>query len=386
MPLPTVIIEKIVHQRRSRICIRFKYDFDLIQHIKKLKDYYWSNSNKCWLFPDEPGMVEKLKAYLDSHAYVTDKTPDILINQKGLIKQRFISDENRKILEGFERFMRGKRYSESTINTYKTFIADFMDHTGDKPFGEINNRDVERFAEDILAPFGYSVSSHRQFVSAIKQLTAYRPDLQVEELTLERPRKSVMLPTVLSKEDVIRLLISTRNLKHRAALTMIYSSGLRISELLNLKISNIDVERRQVFIKSGKGRKDRTVIFAESFLPMYRNYLATYRPVKYFIEGKPGEKYSPESIRHIIKRSARLAGIRKRITPHTLRHSFATHLLENGVDIRYIQELLGHSSPKTTMIYTHVSRKDLMSIHSPLDEALKQIVDTNKRDTNILLS
>ena len=386
MPFPKVIIEKVVHQRQSRLCVRFKYDFDLIQHIKKLDGYYWSRSNKCWLFPDHAEMLEKLLSHLAGHAEITDKTNETKINQKGLLKQRKISAEKREILKGFERFLRGKRYAESTVDTYKTFIADFFDYTGDKVFGEINGRDIERFAEDILAPFGYSISSHRQFVSALKQLKAFRPDMQIEDINLIRPRHSVVLPTVLSKEEVIRLLISTRNLKHRAALTMIYSSGLRISELLNLKLSDINSERRQVLVRSGKGRKDRIVIFAESFMPMFNNYINTYRPIKYFIEGKPGEKYSPESIRHIIKRSARMAGIRKRVTPHTLRHSFATHLLENGVDIRYIQELLGHSSPKTTMIYTHVSRKDIMSIQSPLDDALQRIVDKNKSDKNMLLS
>jgi len=120
------------------------------------------------------------------------------------------------------------------------------------------------------------------------------------------------------------------------------------------------------------------VIFAESFLPMMKNYLTTYQPQKYFIEGKPYGKYSAESVRSIVKRSARLAGIKKRVTPHTLRHSFATHLLENGVDIRYIQELLGHSSPGTTMIYTHVSRKDILSIQSPLDAAIKQMIEKTK--------
>jgi integrase/recombinase XerD len=386
MPLPTVTIEKIVHQRQSRICIRFKYDFDLIQHLKQLDGYYWSRSNKCWLFPDQGEMLEKLHIHLEGHAEIIDNTGEITINQKGLIKQRKITDEKQAILKGLERYLRGRRYAESTINTYYTFIADFFDFMGQKPFIEISNRDVERFAEEILAPFGYSISSHRQFVSALKQLKAYRPDLQMEEIKLIRPRQSVILPTVLSKEEVIRLLINTRNLKHRAALTMIYSSGLRISELLNLELSDIDLDRRQVFVKSGKGRKDRAVIFAESFLPMCQNYLRTYRPIKFFIEGKPGEHYSAESIRAVIKRSARLAGIHKRITPHTLRHSFATHLLENGVDIRYIQELLGHSSPKTTMIYTHVSRKDLMSIHSPLDDALQQLIEDNKSDKNMLLS
>jgi integrase/recombinase XerD len=386
MPLPALIIDKVVHKRQIRICLRFKYNSAIIRQIKQIEGYRWSSTKKCWHFPDEPGMVQKIKEHLKGYAEITDHTATVNINQKGLLKQRFFTNESQQILIGFEKYLRGRRYSESTVNTYKTFIADFLFFTGKKPFATITHHDVERYAEEVLFPYGYSISSHRQFISAIKQLIAFRPDTQIENVALVSPRKSVMLPIVLSKEEVLKLLIHTRNLKHRAALTMIYSSGLRISELLNLRLADIDTERRQIFIKSGKGRKDRVVIFAESFLPMFRDYIATYQPQRYFVEGKPGHKYSAESIRAIIKRSAHKAGITKRVTPHTLRHSFATHLLENGVDIRYIQELLGHSSPKTTMIYTHVSRKDILSIQSPLDEALQQMIHNDKDKTNMLLS
>ena len=387
MSLPTLTIDRIVHKRQARITVQFRYNRLLIDHIKKLDGYRWSTSRKVWHFPDDPGMVEKIADHFKGIAKINDKTQHLPpVNRKGLIRTRHLSEKTQMLLDGFVKYLRGKRYSKSTVHTYTTFIADFLDYLKDKDISTISNRDVELFSEDILVPFGYSVNSQRQFVSAIKQLKAFIPYLQIDDITLERPRQSVLLPTVLSKEEVLRLLISTRNLKHRAALTMIYSSGLRISELLNLRLSDINTERRQIFVRNGKGRKDRVVIFAESFLPMFQNYLATYRPQTYFIEGIPGVKYSAESIRSIIKRSARLAGITKRVTPHTLRHSFATHLLDNGVDIRYIQELLGHSSPKTTMIYTHVSRKDILSIQSPLDEALQQMIQNDKNNQNMLLS
>ncbi len=387
MPLQQITIEKIVHKRQIRIFVRFRYNQPLIDHLKKLEGHRWSASKKSWYFQDTPGMVEKIKVHFKEMAQITDKTRNMpAINRKGLLKSRNISESTQKHLQGFIKFLHGKRYSESTVYTYSTFIADFLDYLKNKDINAINNRDVELFCEDVLVPFNYSVNSQRQFISAVKQLKAYMPQLQIDNFSLERPRKTMMLPTVLSKEEILRLLINTRNLKHRAALTLMYSSGLRISELLNLELSNINTERRQVFVRSGKGRKDRVVIFAESFLPMMKNYLATYRPQKYFIEGKPYEKYSAESVRSIVKRSARLSGIKKRVTPHTLRHSFATHLLENGVDIRYIQELLGHSSPKTTMIYTHVSRKDILSIQSPLDAAIKQIIEKDKSNPNMLLS
>jgi site-specific recombinase XerD len=216
-----------------------------------------------------------------------------------------------------------------------------------------------------------SISSQRQLISAIKLFKAFYPECKIDDLKLTRPKKSKILPTVLSKEQIIDLLRCTKNLKHRAILAMIYSAGLRISELLNLQLNNIDIDRRQIIVKNSKGRKDRMIILAESFIPLLLNYVNSYSPKKYFVEGAAGEQYSAESIRSFLKKSCVAANIQKRVTPHTLRHSYATHLLENGIDLRYIQELLGHAKPETTMIYTHVSKKDLLKIESPLDLALK---------------
>jgi site-specific recombinase XerD len=195
------------------------------------------------------------------------------------------------------------------------------------------------------------------------------------------------LPLILSKEEVINLLQCTKILKHRAILALIYASGLRISELINLELQDIDVDRKQIIIKKGKGRKDRYVILANSFLPLLNNYLNTYSPQKYFAEGPiVSMKYSASSVRKFLKQSCRYAGIKKTVTPHTLRHSYATHLLENGVDLRYIQELLGHARPETTMIYTHVSKKDLLHIESLLDTVVKGMLEKDNRDNKVVIS
>ncbi len=153
-----------------------------------------------------------------------------------------------------------------------------------------------------------------------------------------------------------------------------------------MKLVDFHIERKQVIIKNGKGRKDRYVSLAESFLPLLSNYYNTFKPSIYFVEGQKGGKYSTESIRQFLRRSCKKAHINKTVTPHTLRHSYATHLLENGVDIRYIQSLLGHAKPETTMIYTHVKRKDLMEIQNPLDMALQKLKHMDKKNRNILLS
>ncbi len=232
----------------------------------------------------------------------------------------------------------------------------------------------------------YSVSTHRQVISAVKQFAKLQP-CQIDNSSLERPRKSRFLPLVLSKMEVVDLLRNTRNIKHRVILALLYSSGLRIGELINLKIRDFDIDRKQIFIRSGKGRKDRIVIMAESFVHLLRNYLFTYSPVRYFVEGiNPSTKYSATSVRSFLKKSLRRAGIKKKVTPHTLRHSYATHLLEQGVDLRYIQELLGHSRPETTMIYTHVTKQDMLSITSPLDTIIKQLTKSDNKDDFTSLS
>ena len=167
---------------------------------------------------------------------------------------------------------------------------------------------------------------------------------------------------------------------------MLYSCGLRVSELINLKLTHINIDRRQVLIKNSKGRKDRYVGLSERFLPLLKNYLVSYNPSTYLIEGKPNQTYTAGSVRKLIAKSCQKAKIYKKVTPHTLRHSYATHLLEQGVDLRYIQELLGHARPETTMIYTHIARKDLLNIKNPLDSAIQQLEKTYKSEQKFLLS
>jgi site-specific recombinase XerD len=195
---------------------------------------------------------------------------------------------------------------------------------------------------------------------------------KIDPEALERPRKSKKLPVVLSRDEILRLLLATPNLKHRTILTMLYGSGLRISELINLKIADIDFARKQVFIKDAKGRKDRVVALSERIYGLLNDYLHTYQPDVYLFNGQENLKYTAGSVRHFLARAVKQAGIKKRVTPHTLRHSYATHLLEGGVDLKYVQELLGHSRPETTQIYLHVTKKQLLAINSPIDTLLDE--------------
>ena len=382
--IPTILLKKTIHRKGVQLMLHFDYNDFIIQKLKQLSKYKWSATNRAWytLFNEEV-ISELKKTFGTSVNFNLDSSLFQKKEVKLFRKKRNLSEKNKEIIRLYVKYLKGKRYSESTIKSYFTFIADFIDYIKNKPLNELSNKDVELFIEDVFVPRKMSISSQRQLISAIKLFKSFYPECKIDDVKLQRPRKSKKLPTVLSKEEVIDLLRCTKNLKHRAVLGMIYSAGLRISELINLELKAIDIDRRQSLIKNSKGRRDRNVILAESIIPLIINYLNSYNPKRYFVEGLvEGEKYAPESVRGFLKQSVQAAKITKRVTPHTLRHSYATHLLENGIDLRYIQELLGHAKPETTMIYTHVSKKDLLQIKSPLDMALKSLVENNPATIN----
>lgn len=285
---------------------------------------------------------------------------------------------NEKLLDDYISYLLGLRLSESTINTYSNFASNFIQFITGTSLEAVSNDTVRLFVEHEVKQKHYTISSHRQLISAIKHFGALFLESSIDIDSLHRPRKSSYLPTVLSKEEVIDLLRFTKNLKHRAVLALLYSSGLRIGELIDLRLHMINIDRRQLFVKNSKGRKDRVVMLAESFIPLFKNYYFTYRPEVYFVEHPKGGPYTAGSVRQFLKQSCKAAGITKRVTPHTLRHSYATHLIENGVGLRYVQDLLGHAKPETTMIYTHVAQKDLLQIRSPLDTALAALTKSDK--------
>ncbi|MGV8946257.1 MAG: tyrosine-type recombinase/integrase [Lutibacter sp.] len=384
----TLLLKKVLHREKIRLLLVFPYNDTLISKIRKTAGYAWSKTLRGWYTDYTVENIDFIKKLLkDDVVFKLDKSVYHENLKAAIVRnKREISAENSIIVTSYSSYLKGKCYSASTIKTYTSFIADFFDYLQETPLSTLTNRDVEKFIETVFVPRNYSISTHRQFVSAVKLFKAFYPECKIEELQLKRPKKSRILPTVLSKEEVIDLLRYTKNLKHRAILAMIYSAGMRISELLALELKHIDVNRRQILIKNSKGRKDRIVILAESILPLMNNYLISYRPENYFVEGKPYQKYSAESIRAFLHRSCKIAKITKNVTPHTLRHSYATHLLENGIDLRYIQELLGHAKPETTMIYTHVTKKDLLKIESPLDLAVKSLNEADKNNKNIRLS
>ena len=379
--LPTIYLEQKVHRKEKQLLVKFVYQQKLVDLIRSVDGAFWSANLKSWYLKDTE---KNLETILNLFTDITTVDSSKVSRKKVFIRN--LTSGQKKLLNSFYLFLKGKRYSKSTIDTYTFFVADFVNYHTNTALEDLNNRSVEAFIETVFIERNYSISSQRQFISALKLFIVFYPHTKINELQLERPKKSRKLPTVLSQEEILEIIRVTQNIKHRAIIALLYSCGLRISELLNLKLTDFNLERKQLLVRQSKGRKDRYVSLAESFMPLLSNYFYAYKPVIYFVEGKEERKYSAESVRQFLRKSCDRAKVFRRITPHTLRHSYATHLLENGVDIRYIQSLLGHARPETTMIYTHVKRKDLMEISNPLDVALQKLKSTDKPNDKVLLS
>lgn len=260
----------------------------------------------------------------------------------------------------FRNFLLSKAYSKRTIDSYCSCLAKFLSYFG-VPGYRISLDQINQYRASLT-----SIALSKQVTGTLRIFYSeivHQPQ-KVKKITY--PRKLKKLPVVFSKQEIDRLLLATQNLKHKAILVTIYSSGLRISELINLKVVDIDSDTMRIRVNQGKGNKDRYTILAEYTLNILREYWKFYRPKEYLFEGQNGGQYSDTSIRQVFERSKRISGVRKG-TVHSLRHSFATHLHEAGYSLRDIQVLLGHSSSKTTEIYTKVSTVHLSTIKSPID-------------------
>lgn len=389
MALPRITLCKIEHRNKLRIGLKFDKDRALISKVKSIPTVAWSQTKLMWLVDFSDDNVLVIYDTFQGIAAIDDsklETATLSTRKPYHHITRELSDAQRDLLKRFHNYLEGKRYSESTIRTYVSFVTDFIAFNSSYTTQELTNALVDRFIEGVIIKRKMSVSSQRQFISALKLFIVFDGTTQIDNLELKRPKRSKYLPIVLSKHEIIYLLQKTPNLKHRVILMLLYSCGLRISELLHLRRKDIDLERRQLYIHQSKGRKDRYVGLAEVSMPLILNYLNTYEPEHYFIVSSNENAYSASAVRAFLRRSCKEAGITKRVTPHTLRHSYATHLLEQGVDIRYIQTLLGHSRPETTMIYTHVTRQDVLEIKNPLDVAVDKFKKTDKQQANIRLS
>ncbi|HYG50688.1 MAG TPA: site-specific tyrosine recombinase/integron integrase [Flavobacteriales bacterium] len=355
------------HNLRGRAVygLHFGYNPVLSNQLKKEYKAQWSQTLRCWYINSKPHNLVKLKTWLTkvySHELVFDcesqQVLDAYTPMSGVTSQ----------LEQFSTWLRQKRYSECTISSYCETLRAFFMFFRSKPVIEITNQDIIRYNTEHILQRGLSHSYQNQLVNALKLFFSRVVGSAIVIPSIERPRKEHKLPNVLSKEDVKAILEAPLNIKHRVMLSLIYSCGLRCGELLHLTPQHIDSSRQLIIIKKAKGNKDRVVPLSPKILIMLREYYTAYKPSHYLFEGqKKGMMYDARSLQQVLKQAIKRAHIKKPVTLHWLRHSYATHLLEAGTDLRYIQELLGHNSSKTTEIYTHVSTRGIQRIISPFD-------------------
>ncbi|MFK5855827.1 MAG: tyrosine-type recombinase/integrase [Bacteroidota bacterium] len=311
-------------------------------------------------------LIPNYSIKINSELKISDLTLRRMLLEQSYKKDRYFKSCEMKFLE----YMQLHNYSESTFNTYHNMVLRFLNTFKGHSLSKINDfgvEEIDTYHKVWMQKSAPSASLINQSVNAIK---LYYKVISKQTLKLDdvsRPMKNKNLPTIYSQDEIKRIITSITNIKHRTMIFLIYSSGLRISELINMGKEDVLIDRKMIFIKGGKGRKDRYSILGGSAITMILEYLNKYKPEKYLFEGQYGGKYSSTSLRKILHRAKSKAGVSTSGSIHTLRHSFATHLLENGTDLRYIQELLGHNSSKTTEIYTHVSTLNISKIISPGD-------------------
>ena len=276
---------------------------------------------------------------------------------------------NTDVPEEYIKTLTLKKYSPRTIDTYKTLFRQFIRFYKDKgrELTEVTDEEIREYLLYLTETRKVSDSFQNQAINAIKFFYEKVLGRPTQKYYLPRPRASKKLPEVMSVEEVAQLFRQVKNLKHRCILFLIYSGGLRLGELTRLQVSDIDSGRMMIKIRQGKGKKDRYTLLSEKVLELLRQYFREYRPKVWLFEGNDGGQYSSRSVQELFYTTARKAGIRRHASVHTLRHSFATHLLEQGTDIRFIQELLGHKDIKTTLVYSHITKRGLGKIKNPLD-------------------
>lgn len=269
----------------------------------------------------------------------------------------------------FKNYLISQRYSPNTIKTYTDALSVFFQFHSNKDPEQLGITEIIHFNTGYILRKNLSASYQNQVINAIKLFYRNRFNRFMNLNNIQRPRREKRLPNVLSKQEIKAIIEAPTNLKHRAMLSLTYACGLRRSELLNLTLKDVLSDRNLLFIRQSKGKKDRMVPISDKLINMLRTYYKAHKPKTWLFEGQiPNTRYSEKSLANVLKQSLAKAKIKKNVSLHWLRHSYATHLLESGTDLRYIQELLGHASSRTTEIYTHVSTKNLQQIRSPFDD------------------
>lgn len=351
------------HKGENRIAIYFESNDTLNTRVRQLPGVKWSKTHGAWHVEDNKENRIRFKLNVENSIETFNKQ----VPQPREVYLPTI--EAIEKLEKFKQWLRSRKYSENTVKTYTEALQVFLKFYEEKPVAEITNEDIIIFNNQFIFKNQLSASYQNQIVNSIKLFFAKVQDTKLNLDLVHRPKRMKQLPNVLSKEEIKQILNAHSNLKHKAMLSLIYSCGLRRSELINLKITDIDSRRGVIVIRQSKGKKDRIAPLSEKIILILREYFKAFKPKNWLFEGQiANEQYDVRSLSNVLKQALDKCKITKPVSLHWLRHSYATHLLESGTDLRFIQEILGHTSSRTTEIYTHVSTKSLQKIKSPFDD------------------
>jgi site-specific recombinase XerD len=363
-------IPKVLQVNRltnSRIRLSFQYDPEMVVQIKKQPLHTWDPETISWTLPHTEKIIRELSTFCSSHGWAFKFTEDPGHQLRNMKPNASVIPKTRKCPDVYIEKMTVLRYSPRTMQVYVDCFTEFLNYFATKEPGEVTHAEIITYLRYLIEDRRISTSYQNQAINAIKFYFEKIAGGKRETYFIERPRREKFLPEVLSEEEIRDIIGSIKNLKHKCMIMTAYSAGLRVGELLNLQPGDIDSKRMLIKVVQGKGRKDRVTLLSTRLLELLRQYYLQYHPGEYLFQGSAGGRYSERSVQNILKRACEGAGIKKHVTMHTLRHSFATHLLEHNTDLRYIQELLGHTNPKTTQIYTHITTKGLDQLKSPLD-------------------
>lgn len=355
-------ITPIFYKGAERLQVTFENNPALNKKIRSIKGATFSATLQAWHVPDREETRMQLNFYDESGAVEAARI------DANTSESAFVKCTTLEAIKDFDYYLQSKRYRPNTIKSYKDALLSFLKFWNHKEISELNTQDIVVYNNEYIIKNKLSASYQSQIINAIKLYFRTVQGTKMDLAQIHRPKIAKKNPNVLSKEEVKRLLESVVNVKHKTLLTMAYACGLRSGEVLNIKLTDIDSNRMVLYVKDAKGGKDRMVPISHKLVEELRDYFLKYRPKVYLFEGiEKGEKYDGRSFQSVLKQTVNRSGIKKPVTLHWLRHSYATHLLDAGTDLRFIQELLGHKSSRTTEIYTHVSTRELKNIVSPFD-------------------
>jgi len=353
----------INHRGATKIAIHFEYNKEWNDRISKVPGAKWSKTLRCWTIPDTLYNREKCGLSQDKNLIVKTSPDHPKISFKRL------SNNNAEQLQKYLHQLQLKAYSPSTIRTYKNEFMQLLQKIGNVNVQDLQPEHLQRYMLWCVHQ-GLQENTLHSRLNALKFY--YEQVLHKEKFFFEipRPKKPLQLPKILDESEIRRMFTCITNTKHKAILFTAYSGGLRVSEVVNLRVQDIDSRRMQIFVKRAKGKKDRVVNLSVLLLDVLRQYVKIYNVTQstYLFTAPDGQApYSERSAQKVFQKAKEMAGIKKDVSFHSLRHSFATHLLEKGIDVKYIKELLGHFDIRTTERYLHVSKDKLVNIVSPLD-------------------